>query len=104
LPVFLLSPTAEEDLLDVAAYTLRTWGERQADRYLSALENACRQLAEKPLLGRPCDEISAGLRRMEQGSHVIFYRQKSGGILVSRILHRSMLPGRHTMGDDPQAK
>jgi toxin ParE1/3/4 len=101
LPVPLLSPAAEDDLLDIAAYTLRAWGERQADRYLSALENACRQLAEKPLIGRPCDEISTGLRRMEQGSHVIFYRQKSGGILVSRILHRSMLPERHVVGDEP---
>ncbi len=37
---------------------------------------------------------------MEQGSHVIFYRQRSGGILISRVLHRSMLPERHTMDDE----
>jgi len=30
---------------------------------------------------------------MEHGSHVIFYRSKdAGGILVSRILHKRMLP------------
>ena len=97
MPVFFLSPAAEEGLLDISAYTLRTWGERQADRYLSELENCCRKLAANPLMGRPCDDISSGLRRIEQGSHVIFYRQKSDGILISRILHRSMLPGRYVM-------
>jgi toxin ParE1/3/4 len=99
-----LSAAAEEDLLNIGAFTLRTWGERQTERYLNALEGACRQLAANPLLGRRCDEISAGLRRMEQGSHVIFYREKSDGILVVRFLHRSMLPERHTLDDNPEAE
>lgn len=94
------TPSAEEDFFQIGAYTLRTWGEEQADRYLSALEDCCRRLAANPLLGRLCEEISPDLRRMEQGSHVIFYRQRSGGILISRVLHRSMLPERHTMDDE----
>jgi len=81
--------------MEIAAYTFRTWGERQVERYLNVLEDCCLRLAASPLLGRSCDEVSLGLRRMEQGRHVIFYRQVSGGIAVSRILHRSMLPIRH---------
>jgi hypothetical protein len=37
---------------------------------------------------------------MEHGRHVIFYRQVAGGILVSRILHRRMLPERQNVSDD----
>ncbi len=91
---------AELDLLSIGEYTLRTWGPTQTDRYLSEMEACCRRLAENPLLGRACDEIRAGLRRMEQGRHVIFYRQQTDGILVSRILHHSMVPEQHSI-DDP---
>jgi plasmid stabilization system protein ParE len=40
----------------------------------------------------------AGLRRMEIGRHVVFYREDTEGILISRILHRRMLPERHVTG------
>jgi plasmid stabilization system protein ParE len=36
---------------------------------------------------------------METGQHVVFYREESGGILVSRILHQGMLPERHSVDD-----
>jgi plasmid stabilization system protein ParE len=34
---------------------------------------------------------------MEQGSHVIFFVEEPSGIFVARILHKSMLPGKHTI-------
>ncbi len=40
------------------------------------------------------------LRRIEQGSHVIFYRQQDHGIFIIRILHKAMLPETHSL-DDP---
>jgi len=36
---------------------------------------------------------------MEHGKHVVFYRQDRTGILISRILHQSMLPEQHDTGD-----
>jgi len=30
--------------------------------------------------------------RMEQGRHVLFYRETEGGVLIVRILHQRMLP------------
>jgi toxin ParE1/3/4 len=89
---FRFSRSAEADLLAIGDYTLRTWGEKQAVRYLDALEAFCQTLAENPALGRACDQIRSGLRRMEHDQHVVFYRQVTGGILISRILHRRMLP------------
>jgi toxin ParE1/3/4 len=97
---FRFSRRAEADLLSIADYTLRTWGEAQADRYIGELETCCQMLADNSRLGRPCDEVRPGLRRMEHGKHVVFYRlQKPGGIIVVRILHQRMLPERQAIED-----
>jgi toxin ParE1/3/4 len=83
--------------MDIGGYTLDKWGEDQTLRYIDSLEACCQQLAENPQLGRPCDHIRPGLRRMEHGRHVVFYRMEAGGIRVSRILHQRMLPERQTI-------
>jgi toxin ParE1/3/4 len=96
------SRRAEADLLGIGVHTLRTWGEGQAVRYVDALEAFCRTLADNPSLGRSCDNVRRGLRRVESENHVVFYREEAGGILVSRILHQRMLPKRHVMDDDDE--
>jgi toxin ParE1/3/4 len=96
---FRFSRRAEADLLSIGRYTLRTWGEAQAARYVGELEVCCQTLSDNPALGGLCDEIRPGLRRLEHGKHVVFYRQERAGILVSRIQHQRMLPDRH-IGDD----
>ena len=100
MPLFRYSRRAEADLLGIAAYTLRTWGEDQAIRYVNDLEEFSQMLADIPSLGRKCDHIRAGLRRAEIGKHVLFYREVESGILISRIRHRSMLPEPHAFDDD----
>jgi toxin ParE1/3/4 len=57
LAEFRLSRLAEADLMDIAAYTLRTWGESQTLRYLDDLETCCQRLADNPASGRPCDHV-----------------------------------------------
>ena len=94
---FRFSRLAEADLVSIGDYTLRTWGEAQADRYITELEDCCKRLAGNPGLGRRCDHVRPGLRRMERGSHVVFYRQQPDGVLIVRLLHRSMLPERHAI-------
>jgi toxin ParE1/3/4 len=101
---FRLSRRAEADLLAIGAYTFRTWGEKQAVRYIDELEACCRMLAANPALGRACDEIRPGLRRMEHGRHVVFYRPDTAGILISRILHQRMLPERRGIEDREEGR
>ena len=91
---------AEADLTGIASYSLERWGEAHAVRYIDRLEACCQRLANHPSLGRRCDRVRPGLRRLETGSHVVFYRQEAGGILVSRVLHKSMLPEAHGFDDD----
>ncbi len=97
---FYLSRLAEVDLLNIGDYTLRAWGVDQAIRYLDALSACCERLAANPAMGRPCDAVRPGLRRIEHAKHFLFYRTQSGGILVSRILHERMLPERQDFEDE----
>jgi plasmid stabilization system protein ParE len=57
-------------------------------------------MADNPALGRPSDKVRPGLRRMEQGKHVVFYREESGGILITRILHQRMLTDKQAVDDE----
>lgn len=93
------SGPARIDLLEIVAYTVNAWSERQAGIYLARLDTACRKLAEGRIMGRPCDGLLPGMRRIEQGKHVVFYREDPEGILIVRILHQSMLAERHRMDD-----
>lgn len=102
MAAFRLSRRAEADLLGIATYTLRTWGEEQTIHYIDDLEACCQMLADNPTLGRSCQHVLPRLRRMEHGKHVVFYRQEGEGILVSRILHQRMLPEGHVSDDQDQ--
>ena len=97
-------PVWEADLLDIGSYTLRTWGEGQTLHYLDDLEACCRQLADNPELGRACDHVRPGLRRIEHERHDVFYRIEAGGILVSRILHQRMLPEGQSIDEGEQRR
>jgi toxin ParE1/3/4 len=100
MATLLLSRGAKADLLSIGAYTLQTWGVAQAERYLDGLERCAKLLATNPSLGRPCGWIRPGLHRFEKGRHVLFYRREQDGILVSRILHQSMMPEQQAFEDE----
>lgn len=100
MPSFRFSRLAEADLLSIAAYTLRTWGEAQTVGYTDGLEACCQGLPDNPATGRSCDNARPGLRRIEYGGHVVFYRVEKLGILISRILHERMIPEKLASGED----
>ena len=100
MAAFKLSRRAETDLLHIGAFTLDRWGKEQAIRYLAQMEAGCQRLADQPRMGRTCNHVRPGLRCMEVGSHVLFYRSATEFVLIVRILHHSMLPVRHSMEDN----
>lgn len=95
MPGYRLSQLAEIDLEEIGAFTIENWGKAQADRYLAEFEDWLTALAKRPNIGRRCESISPGLRRIEHASHVIFFRRDAQGILILRILHYRMLPEHH---------
>jgi toxin ParE1/3/4 len=67
----------------------------QADSYLGRLREVMATVAEDPRRGLPCDDVSAGYRRISAGSHVIFFRMRGSDVYVVRVLHQRMDFRRH---------
>jgi toxin ParE1/3/4 len=78
--------------MEIADYTLDNWGLSQAEHYLDDLDDCFKLLVQTPQLGRACNRIRRGYRRIEQGKHVIIYRADDSGVFICRILHHRMLP------------
>jgi toxin ParE1/3/4 len=88
---FSLTRRAIADLVDIARYTEKHWGVEQRNKYLTILDSAFQQLAATPAIGRDCSDIRHGYRKMNVGSHVVFFRQKrSDEIEIVRVLHERM--------------
>ena len=98
MPQFKLSRKAKADLTSIALYTEREWGRDQRNHYILQFDQCFHLLGENPNLGQACDEISPGYRHYPQGSHIIFYRLATEGIVeIIRILHKRMLPDGHLL-------
>lgn len=89
-----LRPLAEADLESIWVYSLERWSLEQADSYFRTLMDAIKGLASGTKVGRPVD-VRQGTLRYAVGSHVIYYSQDEGGIVVVRVLHRRMDVSRH---------
>ncbi|MDR3481263.1 MAG: type II toxin-antitoxin system RelE/ParE family toxin [Burkholderiaceae bacterium] len=87
---FRITPRAHEDLKNIGRYTVKTWGKEQRDRYLESIDKRFSWLAENPLSGRYRTEIKEGYYSYLQGSHVIFYMVRNGGIDIIGIPHQQM--------------
>jgi toxin ParE1/3/4 len=85
VPTIRLSRAAENDLRDIAIYTLDNWSEEQSLQYVDNIESCFQKLASNPLLGRACAHLGRGLRRRDHGRHITQTK-------VFRILHERRLP------------
>lgn len=81
-----LSQAAERDFESIFEYGIETFGLDQALRYQNAMVQRFDKLAEQPRLYPAFDHIRAGYRRTVYGSHSIYYRLDSHGIVIARIL------------------
>lgn len=87
---FRITPRAAQDMRNIARYTLQNWGRKQRDVYLRAIDKRFSWLAENPSLGRPRPDIKEGYYSYPQGSHVIFYLVRKGGIDIIGVPHQRM--------------
>ncbi|MFE6925923.1 type II toxin-antitoxin system RelE/ParE family toxin [Nocardia sp. NPDC057663] len=89
---YLLTPAAQTDLHDIWDYTEKIWNAEQADTYIRRIQAAIETAAATPGVGRACDEIRPGYRKLAAAaSHVIYYRiNADDDVEVVRILHQRM--------------
>ena len=91
MPSFRITKKAKSDLLSIGRYTAKEWGINQRNSYLKQLDQCFARLSETPEIGVICDYIAKGYRKFPQGSHLIFYKHGSDGIIeIIRVLHKSM--------------
>jgi len=94
-----IAAPAAADLSAIAAYTRRRWGSAQTSDYLAEINASLRSLCDTPGMGRPRDDIAAGLRAFPVGQHIIFFRDTEPALLVVRVLHQSMDADRRLKSD-----
>ena len=87
---YVLSPAAQESLLNIKAYSIKTFGKKRTTSYLKALRDRMRKLSESPLTGIARDEINKGYYSYFEGSHTVYYRIAKTHIDIIDILHQSV--------------
>jgi toxin ParE1/3/4 len=87
-----LSFNAEQDIDDIALYTLKEYGQKQQDLYLSLIEQGFYTIAENPFIGRGHSDLSDNIQIWTVGKHIIVYtvNDKTDSICILRILHQSV--------------
>jgi toxin ParE1/3/4 len=88
--MYKLSMLADDDVYDIARYTIQYFGLNQARRYHEELIRIFELLAQNPELGTECHWICQGMRRFQYMKHGIYLIQQGDDILISRVLHQSM--------------
>lgn len=90
MAAYRLSTKSVTDLDDIYEYTALNFGLPQARNYLNGLDDCFEILAQQPARGRRADRIAPELRRYEYRSHVVFYIPEGEGVMIVRVLHKSM--------------
>src|SRR3546814_11195724 len=80
--------SAQADLRSIARFTQSRWGLRQRNVYLKEVDQVFRSFAKNPLMGRACDEVREGYRKLPHGAHVLSYKPEGEDeLLMVRILN-----------------
>ena len=90
MPDYRLTPAAKSDLLEIWNYTIEIWGEKQAGKYLLAIESRLEQPAASPDIGKQRSEINPDYFSFPVGKHIIFYLKSGNHIDIIGVLHGRM--------------
>ena len=83
---YVLSQLAEQDVENIAIYTIEKFGSLQAEKYVTGLHQTLLILSEHPSMGSNQNHIKANTRRHVYRSHSIYYAIQNDTILIYRIL------------------
>lgn len=97
---YVLTCKAEADLFAIYRYSHLTYGEQQADFYVSSLKQKCQFLAEYPLLDRVREEFTPPVRIHGHERHLIIYLVEPDHIVIIRFLHDRTNIQQHIKSDN----
>jgi len=84
----IISPEAEQDLVDIWLYIAEDQP-TNADRFLVRLEECAERVAEFNDMGIDRSELAQKLKSFPVDRYVLFYRPIENGIELVRVLHGS---------------
>ena len=94
MAIYKVSPSAQQDLVDIYIRGFREWGEAKADAFQLQLISSFHTMVENPDMGREVS-VRPQLRRHELRPYIIFYRKFSYGIRIARILYKNRATEKH---------
>lgn len=105
-----LTRQAEASLVDIARWTLETFGPRQAAAYEENLIARCTEIAEGTAISQGCRRVidpalPEDLRFTRAGRHFIVFFEDEESVTIVDFLHsRSDLPGKLAALVDPETR
>jgi len=95
LAKLLLTQRAISDLLDIEAYSIEQWGNRQADKYLKDIESGLRLIRENPGVLVSGEGLPEELRFHRVNKHLLVCDVRNESVVVLTVIHASMdIPNR----------
>jgi toxin ParE1/3/4 len=87
------SPTrqAEEDLIEIYLFGLKTFGPSQAEKYFKSIEEAFMKISENPEMFPSASYIREGYRYCVHSAHTIFYTVNDN-VEIVRIIGKQKFP------------
>ena len=86
-----LTPEADDDLLGVARYTIKTWGEEQAKDYAGKLRSCFEAIGCGKARPRELLKARPKFLVIRCEHHYVFYRLRKGqSPLIIAVLHENM--------------
>lgn len=90
-PEYELTDAADEDLLSIARYTIKTWGIELAHRYNAALELHFKEIGQNQVRSRKVLKRRSDLFSTHCEHHYIFYLvRKNKCPLILAVFHEHM--------------
>ena len=93
--MFKLSNKASVDLDELLDYSIINFGVDVTIQYHQSLEQCFEMLDKNPDLGTPSEHIRSDYLCFIHRSHLVFYKKTNEGILIIRLLHKSMDAPQH---------
>jgi len=90
-----LSKRAEKDLENIAVYSIKNFGIKQARLYRDGLFKTFDMICAFPMIGSNQNHIKKNVRRQVYESHSIYYHIDANAIFILRILGPGEDPLRH---------
>jgi toxin ParE1/3/4 len=81
--------SAYRDLLQIYAYIAED-SETHAERTVQQIRRRFESLPNFPFLGRQRPDLAEGLRQLNAGQYLVFYRVDEPSVEILRILHGRM--------------